>query len=63
MLCPQLRLNNVDNIGVYSELILGIQQMSMMIDLTLMVKLSALYTIEERGGSTTVQIQERIEKY
>ena len=37
-MCPPRRLNNVDNISVYCDLALGIQTLSMMVDLALNVK-------------------------
>ena len=36
--CPYRSLNNVDKFSVYCDLVLGIQTMSMMIDLALNVK-------------------------
>ena len=39
--CPYRSLNNVDNFSVYCDLVLGIQTMSMMIDLSLNVKTTA----------------------
>ena len=41
-LCPWLQLNIIDNFGVYCELILGVQQVSMMVDLNLMIRFSSL---------------------
>ena len=39
--CPYRSLNNIDNFAAYFDLILGIQTMSMMIDLSLNVKTTA----------------------
>ena len=46
--CPYRNLNNVDNYCVYFDLILGIQTMSMMVDLSLNVKTTAAKEYSDR---------------
>ena len=48
----------IDNVGVYCELILGIQQVFMMIDLNLMLRFTALDPTEE-----LLDVQAKQEKY
>ena len=47
-LCPYRSLNNIDNFAAYFDLTLGIQTMSMMIDLALMVKTTAAKEFVDR---------------
>ena len=47
-LCPYRSLNNVDNFSVYCDLALGVQTMSMMVDLALNVKTAAVRDYQDR---------------
>ena len=47
-LCPYRSLNNVDNFSVYCDLALGVQTMSMMVDLALNVRTAAVRDYQDR---------------